>query len=263
MSGGIAGTMVDTMLFPLDTIKTRLQSQLGFTASGGFKNVYKGLSSAIIGSAPSAALFFCSYDTLKTYFKQSQQIESLPLIHMLAASTGEVTACLVRVPTEVIKQRLQTNQYTTYLHAVKSILKEESILGFYKGYSTTVLREIPFTCIQFPIYELLKVQLNYQLGNKTEDIPVWCSAIAGSISGGFAAAVTTPIDLAKTRIMLSSKNRINTSQQYHSGILKTLLRVRKEEGISGLFKGIVPRVLWLSLGGSIFLGSYEACLKLF
>ena len=28
-------------------------------------------------------------------------------------------------------------------------------------------------------------------------------------------------------------------------------------GVGGLFKGVVPRVIWISIGGFIFLGTYE------
>lgn len=52
LGGGAAGTMVDVVLYPLDTVKTRLQSEAGFWQSGGFKGVYRGLSSAAAGSAP-------------------------------------------------------------------------------------------------------------------------------------------------------------------------------------------------------------------
>jgi len=48
----MAGTAVDVALFPLDTIKTRLQSSQGFFKAGGFKGVYSGLSAAAAGSAP-------------------------------------------------------------------------------------------------------------------------------------------------------------------------------------------------------------------
>lgn len=48
----MAGTAVDTALFPLDTLKTRMQSKAGFAASGGFRGVYSGLTTAVIGSAP-------------------------------------------------------------------------------------------------------------------------------------------------------------------------------------------------------------------
>lgn len=56
LAGGVAGTVTDIALFPLDSIKTRLQSAAGFVASGGFKGVYRGLLSAAAGSAPAGEL---------------------------------------------------------------------------------------------------------------------------------------------------------------------------------------------------------------
>lgn len=52
-AGGIAGLTADIVLFPLDTIKTRLQSSRGFWASGGFHKIYAGIGPAAAGSAPS------------------------------------------------------------------------------------------------------------------------------------------------------------------------------------------------------------------
>lgn len=43
---------MDLILFPLDTIKTRLQAQNGFRASGGFSRIYAGVASSLVGSAP-------------------------------------------------------------------------------------------------------------------------------------------------------------------------------------------------------------------
>ena len=48
----MAGFAVDTALFPLDTVKTRLQSPSGFLKSGGFRGIYSGLLPAALGSAP-------------------------------------------------------------------------------------------------------------------------------------------------------------------------------------------------------------------
>lgn len=90
VGGGLAGTAVDVTLYPLDTIKTRLQSANGFFAAGGFRGVYSGLSAAAAGSAPGAALFFSAYETSKTqlsrYFPEKSHN---PMIHMTAASIGE------------------------------------------------------------------------------------------------------------------------------------------------------------------------------
>lgn len=51
-AGGLAGTSVDLLFFPIDTIKTRLQSAQGFSHAGGFKGIYKGVGSVVVGSAP-------------------------------------------------------------------------------------------------------------------------------------------------------------------------------------------------------------------
>ena len=52
-AGGVAGTAVDVILFPFDTLKTRLQSAEGFAKAGGFRGIYSGIASAASGSAPS------------------------------------------------------------------------------------------------------------------------------------------------------------------------------------------------------------------
>lgn len=51
-AGGLAGTSVDVALYPLDTLKTRLQARQGFRKSGGFSGLYKGIVPVLIGSAP-------------------------------------------------------------------------------------------------------------------------------------------------------------------------------------------------------------------
>ena len=56
VSGGFAGLAVDVSLYPIDTVKTRLQAPEGFLRAGGFNGIYRGLLSAAIGSMPGAAL---------------------------------------------------------------------------------------------------------------------------------------------------------------------------------------------------------------
>lgn len=62
VAGGCAGTSVDVALFPIDTLKTRMQSPQGFIKAGGFRGIYNGLGAAAAGSAPGAALFFSTYE---------------------------------------------------------------------------------------------------------------------------------------------------------------------------------------------------------
>lgn len=64
-AGGVAGVSVDLILFPLDTIKTRLQSPQGFNKAGGFRGIYAGVPSAAIGSFPNGK----NYVDIRTFIK--------------------------------------------------------------------------------------------------------------------------------------------------------------------------------------------------
>ena len=256
LAGGLAGTTVDLSLYPLDTLKTRLQSPVGFRASGGFAGIYAGVGSAIIGSAPGAALFFCTYESTKgllSSYSNGGSKYAGPITHMVAASLGEIAACAVRVPTEVVKQRAQAGQYPSSLTALTSILSQRSIIGFtgvwkelYRGWSITVFREVPFTVIQFPLWEALKSLRLRQTGNET--ISAWESGLVGSFAGAVAAGITTPLDVLKTRMMLAKEKR---------GLAILAKEIWVEGGSGAFFKGVGPRTMWISIGGAIFLGSYQ------
>ncbi|GAA5824430.1 hypothetical protein JCM11251_000419 [Rhodosporidiobolus azoricus] len=287
LAGALAGSSVDTLFFPIDTLKTRLQSQQGFVAAGGFKGVYRGLGSAVVGSAPGASFFFTTYETLKGVLPRAvpklREEGMQPVVHMLAASGGEVAACLIRVPTEVVKQRSQTSSAGTgSLDVFKSVWNNQGLRGFYRGFGSTVAREIPFSLLQFPLYERLKLLLAqyHHLPSSlpspsnphpsSADLPALEAAACGSLAGGVAAGLTTPLDVCKTRIMLAQ------SGQSGGGVVKgvevvegaripslphTLSLILTHEGPSALFRGIVPRVLWISGGGAVFLGVYEGAKK--
>ncbi|XP_071228451.1 mitochondrial S-adenosylmethionine carrier protein isoform X4 [Salvelinus alpinus] len=168
VAGGCAGMCVDLTLFPLDTIKTRLQSQQGFTKAGGFRGIYAGVPSAAIGSFPNAAAFFVTYESTKSILGAHGVLSAphmAPVTHMLGASLGEVVACLIRVPTEVVKQRTQASLSSNTYQVLLATLREEGVRGLYRGYKSTVLREIPFSLVQFPLWEYLKAGTSTASGN--------------------------------------------------------------------------------------------------
>lgn len=215
-------------------------------------------------------MFFVTYDGVKALLKERRHADGQTnnydqagqpqatilneaTEHMLAASLGEIAACAVRVPTEVIKQRAQASQHPSSLAALQAILAQRSIGGsarvfqeLYRGWTITILREVPFTMIQFPLWEALKTWRRTQKGSKSSTAGE--SAIAGCISGAIAAAATTPLDVLKTRMMLA------TSKQ---PLDKTARQIFTRSGPSAFFAGIGPRVAWISIGGAIFLGGYQ------
>ncbi|MCJ1398416.1 S-adenosylmethionine transporter [Xylographa trunciseda] len=258
IAGALAGTTVDLSLYPIDTLKTRLQSSAGFASSGGFRGIYAGVGSALIGSAPGAALFFVTYEASKSYFHFHTTSPATakwvdPLTHMAAASLGEVAACAVRVPTEVVKQRAQAVQFHSSFAALQAILGQRRTVGvvgvwreLYRGWGVTVLREVPFTMIQFPLWEGLKEWRRRRTGR--EGISALESGLFGSVAGAVAAGVTTPLDVLKTRMMLA-REKVGAGEM--AGMML------RDGGVGVFFKGMGPRVVWISIGGAVFLGSYQ------
>ncbi|CEF66428.1 S-adenosylmethionine mitochondrial carrier protein [Strongyloides ratti] len=201
--GGFAGLSVDLALYPIDTIKTRIQSENGFAKSGGFKNIYKGIGAVALGAAPGSAAFFVTYKKLQELpFNDKMS----PLRYALYASIAEISACIVRVPTEHIKQLAQTSRY----------------------------KEAKEVIFQHPLE----------------------SAIFGSIAGSFSAFLTTPLDVAKTRIMLDINN------VYKKSILNVWKSIIKNEKPKQLFAGAIVRTMWIGLGGFIYFFGYEFSMKM-
>lgn len=116
----------------------------------------------------------------------------------------------------------------------------------YRGWSITIMREVPFTVIQFPLWEGLKSWRRAQ--KSSSEISALESALFGSVSGAIAAGVTTPLDVLKTRLMLSREK---------VGALEMVNWILKDSGPRAFFAGIGPRIFWISAGGSIFLGTYQ------
>uniref|UniRef100_A0A6B2LER9 Mitochondrial carrier protein n=1 Tax=Arcella intermedia TaxID=1963864 RepID=A0A6B2LER9_9EUKA len=239
-------------MYPLDTLKTRMQAEGGFWKAGGFKRIYSGVWAAAGGSAPGAALFFGSYEYAKMKLERDGRDGYKPLIHMAAASVGECAACLVRVPTENVKQKMQAKLFPTTKDTILNILKVQGPTGFYVGYFTTLMREIPFALIQFPIYEKLKSYWSKQQSKATSPLQ---SALCGSIAGAFAAGLTTPMDVVKTRLMLG--------MNAYSGPLDVVRNIIEKEGIGALYSGVGPRVLLIGVGGYVFFGAFESAKSLF
>lgn len=166
--------------------------------------------------------------------------------------------------------------HNTTSDCVRSIYSSSGVPGFFRGYLSLVVREIPFSAIQFPLYEfnkagawagayrpspppiskknshhpnpcLLQKRLQEYVGHP---LAAWQMSLCGSVAGCVAAALTCPLDVAKTRILLS------TSEEDRS-IPRVISKIYRNEGWRRLFAGILPRCGWISVGGLVFFGTYE------
>ena len=312
LAGALAGLTVDFSLYPLDTLKTRLQSQFlhparpsnGIASSsptphltsrhtlrGTIRSMYAGLPSALLGSMPSAASFFVVYDGVKrsllppnpTIPSSARSASSTrtreTAVHMLASSLGEIAACTIRVPTEVVKQRAQAGLFGgSSLRALRDILALRGVSGsggssrggyvavvreLYRGGGITVMREIPFTVVQFGLWEWGKGAWSDRqrvrasgtgLVRGRGEVTAVEGAVVGSLAGAVAAGVTTPLDVLKTNMMVSRKPGGVGERE---GLALIGQRIWMEQGYRGFFSGFGPRIAWISVGGAIFLGTYQ------
>ncbi|XP_009767596.1 probable S-adenosylmethionine carrier 2, chloroplastic [Nicotiana sylvestris] len=247
ITGAAAGVVVEAVLYPIDTIKTRLQAVRG----GGqiiLKGLYSGLAGNLAGVLPASAIFVGVYEPTKRKLLESFPENLSALAHLTAGAIGGAVSSIVRVPTEVVKQRMQTGQFASAPDAVRLIVATEGFRGLYAGYGSFLLRDLPFDAIQFCLYEQLR--MGYKLAAK-RDLKDPENAMIGAFAGAITGAITTPLDVIKTRLMIQG------STKQYEGILHCVSSIVKEEGASTLFKGMGPRILWIGIGGSIFFGVLE------
>ncbi|KAM7538240.1 hypothetical protein Aperf_G00000059596 [Anoplocephala perfoliata] len=265
-AGATAGLCVDVALYPIDTLKTRLQSTSGniFTSHGQLR-LFAGIPMVLLGSAPASAMFFYFYEVCKDVSKQ----KGLPMwaSSMVGTAAGEFTSMVLWVPCENVKQSAQSRPSDSLRSIFRSYVRHEGWIGLYRGYASTVVRDLPCALIQFPIWEALKgffARRNYlrlllehpgenHCSPSTANLSGFQFALCGFLSGAIAGLVTTPLDVAKTRIMLAEPNSVLAS-----GKISTALKlVYKEAGFTGWFAGILPRMGLLALGGGVYLGLYD------
>lgn len=247
IAGGAAGVVVETALYPIDTIKTRLQAVRG----GGkiiLKGLYSGLAGNLAGVLPASAIFVGVYEPTKQKLLKSFPENLSALAHLTAGAVGGAASSIVRVPTEVVKQRMQTRQFASGPDAVRLIVAKEGFKGLYAGYGSFLLRDLPFDAIQFCLYEQLR--MGYKLAARRDPNDPE-TAIIGAFAGAITGAITTPLDVIKTRLMVQG------SGNQYKGIFDCVKTIVREEGPPALLKGIGPRVLWIGIGGSIFFGVLE------
>lgn len=252
VAGAAAGVVVEAALYPLDTIKTRLQAVRG----GGqivLKGLYSGLAGNLAGVLPASAIFIGVYEPTKQKLLKSCPENFSALAHLTAGAVGGAASSIIRVPTEVVKQRMQTGHFASAPDAVRLIVAKEGLKGLFAGYSSFLLRDLPFDALQFCLYEQLRI--GYKLAAKRE-LSDPENAVIGAFAGSITGAVTTPLDVIKTRLMTQG-----AGNQYRS-ISHCVGTILKEEGPSAFLKGMGPRVLWIGIGGSIFFGVLERAKQL-
>jgi hypothetical protein len=166
---------------------------------------------------------------------------------VIATMIGGCCGSLVACPTDMMLVRMQADgrlpvhlqrRYRNVIHGLYRVAREEGILAWYRGLGPLVVRGVLVTTAQFSTYDQAKETLVHRFGySDSKPIHFASSAIAGVV----AAAVSTPCDVIKSRMMNSTKagQHGNPGIVYRSSAHCLAMTVRLE-GAPGLFKGFVP-----------------------
>jgi solute carrier family 25 S-adenosylmethionine transporter 26 len=255
IASGLAAAVVKAILQPFDTIKTVQQTQKVFmgplqTAAEILKNrgiagLWSGLGVTVFGSSPSVALYFGCYSSAKNHLSKVLP-ESMNLVAVaVSAAFGNTVASVLRVPYEVVKQRLQAGLHQSTWEAIIHISKTEGLVGLFAGgkLASQMLRDIPYAIATLLSYEILQKNIaNRFQSKKMKD------AVCGLLAGGLGAAVTNPMDVIKTRMMVSDE---------YGSILVAIKRMTDEEGLQAFSKGLGPRLMHKIPANGIFFLVYE------
>lgn len=264
LAGAAAGIMEHTVMYPVDAIKTRMQvansrnvysgivqAVSKISAAEGAGSLWRGISSMVMGAGPAHAVYFGVYEAVK--LELGGQDHS-PWVSAVAGSAATISSDALMNPFDVIKQRMQVNttRYPSMMSCMSQIYRAEGFGAFFVSYPTTLVMNIPFSAINFTVYESTSKLLN---PTKKYDPLVHC--VAGGVAGATAAAITTPLDVVKTVLQTKGIFSPTETAARLNSFMDGARYIYKTNGLAGFAKGMRPRVVSNMPSTAICWTSYE------
>ncbi|KAI8085000.1 flavin-adenine dinucleotide transporter [Halteromyces radiatus] len=166
-------------------------------------------------------------------------------------------------PLDVIKIRFQVDaaKHSTKrpliggtIKSFRDIIQHEGVFrGLYRGVSPSVAGATASWGFYFWWYSLIKKQMKKDDQGK---LAAWQHLLASAEAGAITAIMTNPLWVIKTRMCTTTRY---TADAY-TGLWNGLNRLAKEEGIRGLYRGMVPALFGVSHGAIQFM-AYEEMKK--
>lgn len=260
--GAAAGFVGTCCIYPLDMVKTRLQSNAAEFSGPidcatkiyqrrGIRGFYGGLKVNLIGVLPEKAIKLAANSTFREYFEESNGDNSIKLYQEMIAGAGAGFCQVIATnPMELLKIRVQLENAKPNKadrKPLSAIFNELGVAGCYKGTASTLLRDVPFSLIFFPLYANIVNMMKDENGNAS----LLSQLFAGSIAGAVGSGAVTPFDVIKTRLQM--KGGITM----YGGIVGAFNTIRKEEGWVALRRGAIPRMCVVGPLFGITLLAYE------
>lgn len=258
-AGSLGGIALVYVSQPLDTVKVKMQTypQLysgfvkctveTFQKDGIYRGLYAGSLPAVVANVAENSVLFAAYGGCQQAVAriQTKQMSDLNVFDnaaagFLAAFFSTFSLC----PTELVKCKLQAmreSQGATQkamirispFQLTKQIFQTEGILGFYRGLTSTMAREMPGYFFFFGGYEGAREFLRKPSQTKDQIGPL-NTMIAGALGGIALWSSIFPADVIKSRIQVQNLN---------GGMLTVGADIIRKEGPLALYNGLAPTIL--------------------
>uniref|UniRef100_A0A1B6KS47 Mitochondrial glutamate carrier 2 n=1 Tax=Graphocephala atropunctata TaxID=36148 RepID=A0A1B6KS47_9HEMI len=269
VNGGIAGIIGVSCVFPLDLVKTRLQNQTvgpngermytsmldcfrkTYRAEGYF-GMYRGSAVNILLITPEKAIKLAANDFFRHHLSTSSG--KLPLgREMVAGGSAGFCQIIITTPMELLKIQMQdagrvaaqaklegkTIPKVSATSLALELVRTKGIFGLYRGIGATMLRDVSFSVVYFPLFARLNA-LGPRKNDGSGEAVFWCSFLSGCAAGSLAALAVNPFDVVKTRLQAISK--VEGGPRY-TGIVDGFVKTLKNEGPLAFFKGGACRMI--------------------
>lgn len=199
--------------------------------------------------------------------------QPLPLWKSFGASAfSACTAELLTLPFDTGKVRLQLQgtptpgvapKYKGLVGTVGTIAKEEGAAALWKGWQPGLHRQCLFGGLRIGMYDPVKSQVSRLMdGEGAAESSFGAKVVSGLITGGVAISIANPTDLVKVRLQaqgrqaLAEAGKAPPKPKYPSAMAAYRM-IAKEEGIAGLWTGVVPNITRNSVINATELATYD------
>eukprot|EP01026_Neomeris_dumetosa_P051509 TRINITY_DN4535_c0_g1_i1.p1 TRINITY_DN4535_c0_g1~~TRINITY_DN4535_c0_g1_i1.p1 ORF type:complete len:319 (-),score=46.82 TRINITY_DN4535_c0_g1_i1:286-1113(-) len=146
--------------------------------------------------------------------------------------------CVIQ-PIDMVKVRLQLGETGGPLAVAQRMIKNEGFLSLYKGLDAGLVRQATYTTTRLGVFSTLNSKALEMNDNKP--LPLSVKALLGLTAGGIGALVGTPADLTLIRMQADTTLPMDKRRNY-KGVVDAFLRISREEGVAGLFRGSGPTI---------------------
>ncbi|KAJ2848448.1 hypothetical protein IWW36_003290 [Coemansia brasiliensis] len=266
ISGAGSSALALLLIYPLDTIKTRLQVQ---TRSGddeqalrdpidairkivtneGVGGLYAGLATNLANQIVNGFVYFYAYSTVRKVALRAVSADGKSLATAVELAVGAIAGMcnqLITLPIGVVATRQQTAHCTErrpWHQTVKEILQSEGLAGLWAGFRPAMLL-CANPAITYGVFEKVKSMLLQDRPNQylSSAEAFW----TGALSKTLATVITYPYIMAKVRLQWRpSKQELASGGQdiIYTSSADVLHKVMRQEGIAGWYKGMQTQII--------------------